>query len=103
VKYGYQFPLMRQLAITPQVGWNYNFLSANAAQTGNTTYGDGASSQALTIGAKIVLVPMQHLYFFVAPEYMFALSKDNNFKTIENASNVSADGFGVHVGLLVNF
>lgn len=102
VKYGYQFPLMRQLAITPQVGWNYNFLSANAAQSGNTTYGDGASSQALTIGAKIVLVPMQHLYFFVAPEYMFALSKDNNFKMITD-NNVSSDGFAVHAGLLVNF
>ena len=103
LKYGYQFPLMRQLAITPQVGWNYNFLTANPAQAGNTTYGDRASSQALIIGAKLVLVPMQHLYFFVAPEYMFALSKDNNFKTITDNSNVSSDGFAVHAGLLVNF
>lgn len=102
IKYGYQFPLMRQLAITPQVGWSYNFLTANPAQTGNTTYGDGASSQALTIGAKLVLVPMQHLYFFVAPEYMFALSKDNNFKAITD-NNVSGDGFAVHAGILVNF
>lgn len=103
VKYGYQFPLMRHLAITPQLGWNYNFLTANAAQTGNTIYGDGASSQTLTIGAKLVLVPMQHLYVFVAPEYMFALSKDNNFKTITDNSNVSGDGFAVHAGLLINF
>ena len=103
IKYGYQFPLMRHLAITPQIGWNYNFLTANPAQTGNTTYGDGASSQALTIGAKVVLVPMQHLYIFVAPEYMFALSKDNNFKMITENSNVSGDGFAVHAGLLVNF
>lgn len=102
VKYGYQFPLMRQLAITPQIGWSYNFLSANAAQTGNTTYGNGASSQALTVGAKLVLVPMQHLYLFLAPEYMVALSKDNNFKIITD-NNVNADGFAVHAGLLVNF
>jgi hypothetical protein len=103
VKYGYQFPLMRHLAITPQVGYSYNFLSASAAESGNTTYGDGASAQTMTIGAKLVLVPMQHLYVFVAPEYMFALSKDNNFTTISNASNVSGDGFAVNVGLLVNF
>ena len=103
IKYGYQFNLMRQLAITPQVGWSYNFLSANAAQSGNTVYGDGASSQAVTIGAKLILVPLQHLYFFVAPEYMFALSKDNNFKMITDSSNFSADGFAVHVGLLVSF
>jgi hypothetical protein len=46
---------------------------------------------------------MQHLYFFVSPEYMFALSKDDNFTTISNASNVSGDGFAVSAGLLVNF
>ena len=103
VKYGYQFPLMRQLAITPQLGYYYNSLSANAAQSGNTIYGDGASSSALSIGAKIVLVPVQHLYVFVAPEYMFALSKDNHFKTITDSSNFSGDGFAVHAGLLVNF
>lgn len=103
VKYGYQFPLMRQLAITPQAGWYYNFLTANAAQTGNSTYGDGASSQALSIGAKIVVVPIQHLYVFVAPEYMFALSKDNYFKSIDHAGIVNGDGFGVHAGVLVNF
>ena len=103
VKYGYQFPLMRQLAITPQVGYNYNFLSANAAAKGNTIYGDGASSQALTIGGKVVLVPMQHLYAFIAPEYMFALSKDKNFKTITANNNFSGNGFAVHIGLLANF
>lgn len=103
VKYGYQIPLMRHLAITPQVGWNYNFLTANPAQSGNTTKGDGASSQAMTVGAKIVLVPMQHLYLFVAPEYMFALSKDNYFNAIANANIVNGDGFAVHAGLLVNF
>ena len=103
VKYGYQVPLMRQLAITPQVGYYYNFLSANAAVSGNTIYGDGASSSAVSIGAKLVLVPMQHLYVFVAPEYMVALSKDNNFKTITDSSNFSGDGFAVHAGLLVNF
>ena len=103
VKYGYQFPLMRQLAITPQVGWQYNFLLANAAQTGYTTYGDGASSHALTVGAKIVLVPIQHLYVFVAPEYMFALSKDSYFTSITNADIVSGDGFAVQAGVLINF
>ena len=103
VKYGYQFPLLRQLAITPQVGYYYNFLTANPAAEGNTTYGDGASSNAFSIGVKLVVVPMQHLYIFAAPEYMFAISKDNNFKSITNSSNFAGDGFAVHLGLLVNF
>ena len=103
VKYGYQFNLMRQLALTPQVGYSYNFLSANAAQSGNTTYGDGTSSQTATIGAKIVFVPMQHLYCFAAPEFMFSLSREKYFKTITDSSNLSDEGFAVHIGLLVNF
>ena len=103
VKYGYQFPLMRQLAITPQVGYYYNYLSANAVAEGNTTYGDGAYSHALAVGIKLVVVPLQHLYIFAAPEYMFAMSKDNNFKSITNNCNFTGDGFSVHLGLLVNF
>lgn len=103
VKYGYQIPLMRQLAITPQIGYYYNSLSASASAAGNTIYGDGASSQTLSIGAKLIFVPIQHLYLFVVPEYMFALSKDNNFKTITDSSNFSGDGFAVHAGLLVSF
>ncbi|MBO4563872.1 MAG: autotransporter domain-containing protein [Bacteroidaceae bacterium] len=103
LKYGYQFNLLRQLAITPQLGYNYNFLTANAAVSGNTTYGNGASSSAFTLGAKLQFVPMEHLSFFMTPEYMLALSKDKNFKTITNSSNFSGDGFTLHVGLLANF
>lgn len=103
VKYGYQFPLLRQLAITPQVGYYYNSLSAHQADNGNTTYGDGASSSAIAIGAKLVYAPIQHLYLFVAPEYMFALGKDSNFKSITNSGILNGDGFGVHAGILINF
>lgn len=103
LKYGYQFPLMRQLAITPQVGYSFHSLLAHAAQKGNTIYGDGATSHSLTIGAKLIFVPMQHVCLFVAPEYMLGISKDDYFTKISNATNVSANGFAVHGGLLVNF
>ena len=103
VKYGYQFPLLRQLAITPQAGYYYNYLTAYQASSGNTTYGDGASSSALAVGAKIVFVPIQHLYLFVAPEYMVAIGKNANFKSITDSGALSGDGFAVHAGILVNF
>lgn len=103
LKYGYQIPLMRQLAITPQVGYNYNTLLASAAQKGNTIYGDGATSHALTIGAKLVSVPIQHVCLFVAPEFMIGLSKDDYFTKISKSTNVSASGFAVHAGLFINF
>lgn len=103
VKYGYQIPLMRQFGFTPQIGYRYNMLSAQAATEGNTTYGDGASSHVLSIGAKLTLVPVQHLNIFVAPEFSFALSKDDNFKAITDSSNFSGEGFGVSAGILISF
>lgn len=103
VKYGYQIALARKFGFIPQVGYSYNTLAASAAVAGNTIYGDGASSQALSVGAKFIIVPIQHLYLFVAPEYSFALSKDDNFKTITDSSNFSGEGFAVHAGLLVSF
>ena len=103
LKYGYQFPLMRQLAITPQVGYSYHSLLAKEAQKGNTVYGDGATSHSLTVGAKLLFVPIQHVCLFVAPEYMLGISEDDYFTKITNSTNVSASGFAVHGGLLVNF
>lgn len=103
VKYGYQIALARKLGFTPQVGYIYNKLSASAATAGNTIYGDGATSQALSVGAKLILVPVQHLYLFVAPEYSFKLSEDDTFKTITESSNFSGEGFAVHAGLLISF
>ncbi|MBR1410233.1 MAG: PEGA domain-containing protein [Prevotella sp.] len=103
VKYGYQIALARKLGFTPQLGYTYNKLTASAAVAGNTIYGDGATSQALSVGAKLIIVPVQHLYLFVAPEYSFKLSQDNTFKTITESSNFSGEGFGVHAGLLISF
>ena len=103
VKYGYQISLARKLSLTPQVGYLYNTLTANAAKAGNTTYGDGATSQALSIGAKLTIVPVQHIYLFIAPEYSFKLSQDDMFKTITESSNFKGEGFAVHAGLLVSF
>lgn len=103
VKYGYQISLARKLALTPQVGYIYNTLTANAAKAGNTIYGDGASSQALSIGAKFTIVPVQHIYLYIAPEYSFKLSQDDKFKAITESSNFKGEGFAVHAGLLVSF
>ena len=103
VKYGYQISLARKLSLTPQVGYLYNTLTANAAKAGNTTYGDGTTSQALSIGAKLTIVPVQHIYLFIAPEYSFKLSQDDMFKTITENSNFKGEGFTVLAGLLVSF
>ena len=60
VKYGYQIALMRRIGFVPQIGWSMNQLKG-VQKAGTKMYGDGASQQALTIGAKLLFVPTQHV------------------------------------------
>lgn len=102
VKYGYQFNLMRQLAITPQLGYSLDQLSGTV-ERGTNLYGDGAKAHCMTLGVKLLLVPVQHVYLFAAPEFGVALKKGPNYDTIAEVSNVQAGGFAATLGVLVNF
>lgn len=103
IKYGYQFNLLRQLAITPQLGFTMDRLNASVENGTNRKYANGASACDLAIGFKLILVPFQHCYIFAAPEYDVAVSKDDNYKRLTEISNVSAGGFMANVGIMVNF
>ena len=103
LKYGYQISLARKFVITPQLGYNYNTLTANAVATGNKTYGDGAKSENLSVGARLTIIPVQHLCLYVTPEFSFKISQDDYFKAITSSGSFSGDGFAVHAGLLVSF
>ena len=102
LKYGYQFNLMRQLAITPQLGYSLDQLSGTI-ERGTTLYGDGSKAHCMTLGVKLLLVPVQHVYLFATPEFGIALKKGPNFETIADVSNVQAGGFAATLGLLVSF
>ncbi len=102
LKYGYQFHLMEQVAIVPQVGIAIDRLSGTVEE-GTTLYGDGASATCLSIGAKLLYAPIQHFYLFAAPEFNIALKKDDNFQRLSDASNIPLGGFAATVGLIVNF
>ena len=102
LKYGYQFNLMRQLAITPQIGFTVDQLSGTV-ENGNGLYADGASANNFTVGVKLLLVPFQHCYIFAAPEFDIAVSKDDNFQQLADLTNATAGGFTATIGLIVNF
>jgi hypothetical protein len=102
IKYGYQFNLLQQLALTPQIGYSYNTLMGNIVD-GSTKYGDGAQASYVSIGFKLLLVPFEHCYVFVAPEYNFAISKEDNFTNVMEEADYSVGGFLVNTGILVNF
>lgn len=103
-KYGYQFQFnrLRQLALTPQVGFASYSLNGNVL-SGSTSYGKNASASALTLGLKLVMVPFQHCAIFVAPEYDVALSKNNTYTNISKMAGFNASRFSMAIGALFTF
>jgi hypothetical protein len=102
VKYGYQIALMRRIGFVPQVGWSMNQLKG-VQKKGNKMFGDGATQQALTIGAKLLFVPTQHVYLFATPELGIGLKADETFDKIAEAAGFSKTSIGVQAGLILAF
>lgn len=99
---GYQVELTERLGITPQIGYQIEKLSGKVTD-GTNKYGDGASANCLSIGAKLIYAPVQRFYLFAAPEYSIGMSKDDNFKRISDNSDIKAGGFLMTLGAIFNF
>lgn len=102
VKYGYQIPLINQLALTPQLGYACNIINSSKVE-GSTTYADGAVANYVTIGAKVIYAPLKHFYLFLAPEYDIVMSKHENYNLAMQKAGYDVSGFLLHAGILVNF
>lgn len=102
VKLGYQIELTERLGITPQLGYQIEQLSGTVTD-GTNKFGDGASANCVSIGAKFLYAPIQRVYLFAAPELSLGMSKDNNFQSISDASDISAGGFMISLGAIFNF
>ncbi len=101
-RYGYQIGLLPRLGFTPQVGFTHATLSGSL-QTGSGNYGNAAAANILTVGVKILAVPVNHLYLYVAPEYGMGMSKDEAYERVANNAGFSIGGFSVTLGAHVNF
>lgn len=101
---GYQIRLIPKLGITPQVGVMQQFLSGSISE-GNAAskFADGAKATSFTVGAKVLAVPVHHLYIFLTPEYAIPISKDATFTKAADAADFSAGGLSISAGIIVNF
>ena len=102
VRLGYQFVLTERLGITPQVGFEVEQLSAKVSD-GTNSYGDGATANCASVGAKLVFAPMQRVYLFANPAFSVAVSKDDNFTRISDNSDITGGGFMMTLGAIFNF
>lgn len=102
IKLGYQFELTERLGITPQLGYEIERLSGTVSN-GTNAYGDGASANCLSIGAKLLYAPIERFYLFANPALSLGVSKDKNFERIADNSDISAGGFMMTIGAIFNF
>jgi hypothetical protein len=102
LKAGYQFELTERLGITPQLGFEIERLSATV-QDGTNTYGDGATANCVSVGAKLLWAPIERFYAFVNPAFSVAVSKDDNFTRLADNSDISAGSFMITLGAIFNF
>ena len=86
----------------PQLGFQAERLSGKVTD-GTNLYGDGASASCVSVGAKLLFAPLERFSVFAAPELSIGVSKDDNFKRIADASNISAGGFMISIGAIFNF
>ena len=102
LKYGYQLRLASLLTVTPQVGFTVDQLSG-MVEGGNGLYADGASSNNVSVGIKVLLTPFQHCHIFAAPEYNVGVITDDNYQRLTELTNATAGGFTANVGITINF
>ncbi len=102
VKLGYQIELTDRIGITPQVGYELERLSGTVAD-GTNAYGDGATANCVSLGAKIMWAPLERIYIFANPAYSLGISKDANFEHIADNSDIAAGGFMMTLGAIFNF
>ena len=102
IRYGYQIELTRKMSIVPQVGFMQSSVSSDVVE-GSETFADGASCKCVTIGVKLVAVPMKHVYVFAAPEIGIAAGKDASLDQVSSQANFSLGGFGLTIGALATF
>ena len=102
IKLGYQIELATHFGITPQLGYEIERLSATV-KDGTNTYGDDASANCISLGAKLLYAPIQNLYFFATPALSIGMSKDSNFEHIVDNSDITAGGFMMTIGAIFNF
>ena len=102
IRYGYQIELTRKMAVVPQIGFMQSSVSSEVID-GSETFGDGASCKCVTVGVKLLAVPMKHVYVFAAPEIGIAMGKDASMDQISSQANFSLGGFGATIGVLATF
>lgn len=98
VRVGYQLRFAERFGLTPQAGFMIQRLSAKE----KSYPGDGYTQSCATIGARCAFHPIQHVGFFVTPEYGIPVSKKGDIVEVYKHGGMTRGGFKASIGVSVS-
>ncbi len=98
VRVGYQLRFAERFGLTPQAGFMIQKLHAK-----DKNYpGNGYTQDCVTIGARFSYHPVQHMGFFITPEYGIPVSTKGDITEVFKQGGMTRGGFKASVGISVS-
>lgn len=98
VRAGYQLRFAERFGLTPQVGFMIQRLAAKSKDNP----GNGYTQPCATVGARFTYHPIQHVGFFITPEYGIPVSSKGQIADVFKQGGLTRGGFKGSIGVSVS-
>ncbi len=98
VRAGYQLRFAERFGLTPQAGFMIQRLSAKDRNEA----GNGFTQPCATVGARFAYHPVQHVGFFITPEYAIPVSTKGDIVDVFKQGGLTQGGFRGSIGVSVS-
>ncbi len=98
VRAGYQLRFAERFGLTPQVGFMIQRLAAKS----KTEPGNGFTQPCVTIGARFSYHPVQHVGFFITPEYAIPIGTKGHINEVFSQGGLTRGGIRGSIGVSVS-
>lgn len=98
VRAGYQFRFAERFGLTPQVGFMTQRLSAKDKKYP----GNGYTQSSVTIGTRFSYHPIEHVGFFISPEYGIPANKKGSIVEVFKQGDMTRGGFKASIGVSIS-
>ena len=98
VRAGYQLRFAERFGLTPQVG----FMAQRLWAKDKSNPGNGFTQPCVTVGARFSYHPIQHIGFFVCPEYAIPVSAKGDIVDVFKQGGMTRGGFKGSIGVSIS-
>ncbi len=98
VRAGYQLRFAERFGLTPQAGFLIQRLSAKDSKEA----GNGFTQPCATVGVRFSYHPIQHVGFFISPEYAIPVSTKGDIVDVFRQGGLTRGGFKGSIGVSVS-